>query len=220
MDISTKIYQKTDLKKFAYDEIKSRIIDCTYPPGEILNEQLLTKELNISRTPIREALNRLDHEGLIQILSKKGILIKNITLSDISQVYQLRIEVEPFIVKAAGPFLDHDKLIYFRDLFINIPEDEISNHLNELNTDNAFHKYLVDNCGNKYIIEMMNKVLDENMRIMIYTKNKIRIEDSKSEHISIIDSLLVNNFPQASERMLIHIKNCRDSAYAYLLNPT
>lgn len=218
MSVIDQSNEKTDLKKFAYEEIKDRILTCMYPPGDVLNEQLLTKELNISRTPVREALNRLDQDGLVQILSKKGTLISNITLSDITQVYQLRIEIEPFVVRIAGPYLDKQKLIFFKDLFAKEPISDQDDNIGMLKTDTDFHKYLSNNCNNKFLIEMMNKVLDENMRIMIYTKNKVRIEDSSCEHLKIIESLINDNYSEASELMLSHIINCRDSAFNYLLN--
>ena len=92
-----------NLKKYAYNEIKDKIVNCIYAPGSLLNEQILASELNISRTPIREALSHLQEEGLITIMPKKGILVSNITISDMSQIYQVRLEVEPFVVKLSGP---------------------------------------------------------------------------------------------------------------------
>ena len=71
------------LKNQAYYEIRQRILTCEYAPGAILNEAFLCEELSFSRTPVRDALSRLEHEHLLRIVSKKGIVIENITLSDI-----------------------------------------------------------------------------------------------------------------------------------------
>ena len=62
----------SDLKTFAYTSIKEKLLHCDYEPGSVLNETALCQELKISRTPIREALNRLSQENLIQVLPKKG----------------------------------------------------------------------------------------------------------------------------------------------------
>ena len=62
---------KTNLKTLAYKTIKQKIVTCEYAPGMYLNEEILTEELKISRTPIRDALSRLEQEGLIEIKPKK-----------------------------------------------------------------------------------------------------------------------------------------------------
>lgn len=64
---------KTNLKTLAYKTIKQKIVTCEYAPGLYLNEEILTEELKISRTPIRDALSRLEQEGLIEIKPKKGL---------------------------------------------------------------------------------------------------------------------------------------------------
>jgi len=204
------------LKNFAYDEIKKKIINCIYPPGTMLNEQDLVKELKISRTPIREALNRLDQEGLIRIISKKGILVTNISIADFSQIYQVRIELEPFVVHISGPHLDREKLLNFRELFALETDEHAS--MQQLDTDTAFHSYLAENCNNKYVYQLMKKVLDENKRVMISTRNKARIDNATNEHIKIIDLLLLGDYEAASLVMRNHILNCRDSAVAYFLD--
>lgn len=182
----------------------------------MLNENLLASELDISRTPLREALNQLHHEGLIQIMPKKGILVSNISIDDMSQIYQVRLEMESFVVRISGPHLDSEKLLHFRELFLAEEDDE--DGMQQLETDTAFHSYLANNCNNKYILQLMNKVLDENKRVMISTKNKARIANSRDEHLKIIDLLLAGEIEAASLAMRDHIGNCRDSAFLYFLN--
>ena len=204
------------LKKYAYDEIKKKILSCAYAPGVLLNEQFLSGELDISRTPIREALSRLDQEGLVRTISKKGVLVSNISIADLSQIYQVRIELEPFIVRISGPHLDREKLLYYRELFYKETDDDGS--MLQLETDTSFHGYLADNCNNKYILQLMKKVLEENKRVMISTRNKVRINNARSEHLKIIDLLLLDDNEAASREMCHHIENCRDSAITYFLD--
>ena len=103
--------EKASLKAFAYQEIKEKIVDCVFAPGQHLNENRLVTELKISRTPIREALSRLQEEGLVCVIPKKGILVSTISIADVSQIYQVRLEIEPFIVRLAGPNLDSADLL-------------------------------------------------------------------------------------------------------------
>ena len=74
----------TNLKQIAYETIKSKIIHCEYKPNDILSEMMLMEEIDASRTPIREALNMLAQEQLVQIIPKKGIMVLPLTMKDCS----------------------------------------------------------------------------------------------------------------------------------------
>lgn len=210
--------KKGNLKTFAYEKIKEKIVKCVFAPGSLLNEQSLADELKISRTPIREALGHLQEDGLITIMPKKGIFVNNITISDMSQLYQVRILLEPYLIPIAGPYLDNDKLLEFRTFFSSLDVD-LDNQL-VFEKDIEFHKYLADNCNNKYIIQLMNKTLVDNLRVMISTRQKGRTECSNIEHLRVIESLLIGDYAKASELMRKHIENCRDFAFNFYIQDT
>lgn len=205
-----------DLKKYAYTEIKRRIITCEYSPGSLLNEQFLSNELNISRTPIREALNRIEHDGLIRIMPKKGIFVEEITMANISQIYQARSLLEPFVVQTAGPALSKEKLKEFLQLCTGPVNDDKGLILSNIDTE--LHLYLVDNCYNKYIINTMHKIWEQNTRIQFFTNNRARFEGAREEHISLIGNLIEGNIEAAVNIMREHIENCRDCTFKCLLN--
>ena len=83
--------EKKSLKQQAYDEIKRKIVTCEYAPNTLLNEELLREELHVSRTPIRDALSRLEQKGLITILPKKGIMVSSLSINDINMVFEVRM---------------------------------------------------------------------------------------------------------------------------------
>ena len=79
---------KLSLKLQAYQYLKTKILNCEYRPNEFLNEQKLCAEMgNISRTPMRDALGRLEQEGLITILPKKGLMVSGITRKKIKRSF-------------------------------------------------------------------------------------------------------------------------------------
>ena len=104
---------KTNLKTLAYKTIKQKIVTCEYAPGLYLNEEILTEELKISRTPIREALSRLEQEGLIEIKPKTGITVTSLSIKDVNMIFEIRKLYEPYILKNYGSFLSEDKLHEF-----------------------------------------------------------------------------------------------------------
>ena len=71
---------------------------CEYKPNTFLNEASLIQEIDASRTPIREAPNKLEQEGFVQIIPKKGVMVTGLTLQEINQTFEARILLEPFII--------------------------------------------------------------------------------------------------------------------------
>ena len=88
---------KENLKEKAYAIIKNKIICCEYRPGQFLNEQELRESVGASRTPIREALNKLEQEGLLEILPKRGVLVRDITLQEVNAIFEIRCMIEPYV---------------------------------------------------------------------------------------------------------------------------
>ena len=86
--------------------LKTKILNCEYRPNEFLNEQKLCAEMgNISRTPMRDALGRLEQEGLITILPKKGLMVSGITEEDVHSMFEMRLLVEPYALRTYGNLL-------------------------------------------------------------------------------------------------------------------
>lgn len=103
--------EKKNLKVQAYNTLKNKIVTCEYAPGSMLNEAQLATELGFSRTPIREAISILEMEGFLSIVPKKGILVTDILLSDIVQIFQARMEIEPITLKMAGPHMRKEEVM-------------------------------------------------------------------------------------------------------------
>lgn len=93
---------QASLRERAYAEIKSRILEARYEPDELLSENRLADELNISRTPIREALRDLSTAGFVRVLPQRGVADSQFTPQDVVEVYQLREELEGFATRLAA----------------------------------------------------------------------------------------------------------------------
>lgn len=204
---------KAALKDYAYDRIKDKIIKCKFMPGEVINERILMDELEISRTPIREAANRLEQEGYVEIKSKIGIAIKQISYNDVLEVFEVRQLLEPYSLLKNGEKLNQKKLLEFREQILgtsDVVEDE------DYLLDTEMHRYFFEACQNKYLINTLNFVLDQNTRVIIVSKgNGARMHDSKKEHVEILDALLERDCERAADLMQSHLKNCREASLEY-----
>jgi len=173
-----------------YKKILDKLISCEYAPGSQINELQLAEEYNVSRTPVREAVNRLESQGYLKVLPKKGIYVKDITIQDVLQVFKVRIEMEPIALRMSAPYLDISALIDLRQKYIDSREMNMD-YLTHYYIDMEMHHYFVDLCGNRYIIEMMNRVLNDNLRITIESKqDHTLVHDANQEHIDILDCLI------------------------------
>lgn len=211
--------KKGDLKNYVYQIIRDRIINCTYEPGSMIFEQSLTAELKVSRTPVREALNRIEQEGFIRIMPKKGVMVKEITVGDVGQLFQAREEVEPIVVRLAGPYLDKERMREFRKRYEN------NEHTTMWMTadknpplDTRLHLYIIDNCHNTFLKEFMHKIFDRNTQLMIFSHHReLNIYNAFDEHLQIIDLILEEKYEQASQVIKNHVIHNRDAMIAHLL---
>lgn len=201
-----------DLKNHTYCILKERLVNCIYPPGTLLNEAQLAADLGASRTPVREAISRLEMEGFVKIMPKKGIYVTDISLNDVLQIFQTRIEIEPIAVRLAAPHLPREELLAFCSKF----KGEAPDIQNGFRLDTAMHLFIIEHCGNRYIIDMMHRIFDENTRVIISSKqNQVQIHDARLEHLDILNSLLDKDTERAIALMQSHIENCRKAALDY-----
>jgi len=200
----------------AYTEIKQKIVNCEYLPDTFLNELSLMKELGVSRTPIREAMSRLEHENLVRIVPKKGVLVSGFSLGDVREVYQVRELLEPYIIRFWGSRVDRQALRTYRDN-LNIPGDDLPDWKRFL-LDNELHKLIYDCCQNKYFVQLLDKVYDQNQRIRILSgRLHRRLEDTRFEHLTILERLLADDSEGAAQAMSVHLANSKQAAFDSLL---
>jgi DNA-binding GntR family transcriptional regulator len=206
------VTENRDLKNHAYHILKERLINCIYEPGSFLNEAQLAIDLGLSRTPVREAINRLESEGFVKVMPKKGIYVSDIQLSDVLQIFQARIEIEPVALRMAAPHLPEEELLAFRKAFTN----DVPDIPNAFRLDTAMHLFIIEHCGNRYIIDMMHNVFDYNTKVVIASKqNLVQIHDARVEHLDIINTLIDKDVDKAVNLMRTHVETCRRAALDY-----
>lgn len=204
-------YQK-NLKDVAYQEIKHRIIDCSYAPNTTLKEETLQSELGISRTPIREALVKLEHDGLVEVIPKKGIRVSGFTLTDVCQLYETRLLIEPYIIRNYGKDIDHDTIGTIRqkhfDLHASLQQgysESIQKQLYKL--DDEFHEMVISGCKNPYLSStcLVVKAQSQRLRIMLGEVVDTRVMSTVEEHLCIIQELLDREYEEAANTMTQHL---------------
>ncbi len=208
---------RESLKEKAYSIIKNKIINCEYTPGVFLNEADLMKEINASRTPIREALNKLEQENLVKIISKRGVLVSEVSMNEINDIYQIRELLEPYIIRIWGNRLDKNTLEKYKEkilqLSTSISEQEV------YRVDDELHRFILSACENKYFTQLISITYDRNHRIRIISgKISTRLQVTYQEHANILDLLIKGNYEGAAEAMMIHLENAKKAAAESVFN--
>lgn len=210
----TEAQAKPSLKLQAYNYLKTKILHCEYAPNEFLNEQKLCEEMgNISRTPMRDALGRLEQEGLITILPKKGLMVSGITASDVRSIFEVRLLVEPYALRNYGHEVPRKDLLEFCGLMHN-PE-QIKDFCE---ADDAFHALLVSALPNKYLRAAHDGITWQNTRFRIMTGKvgMIGKDDTCTEHLAVLDAALAGDWDGAADAMEKHLILARDKAVGVL----
>ncbi|TCO76499.1 GntR family transcriptional regulator [Marinisporobacter balticus] len=203
------------LKEKAYRLIKDKLIKCELMPGMDISEEQLSKEIGSSRTPVREALLRLEQEKLVNIYPRKGIIVSYITIKDIYEVFQIREMIEIQSAKIVCKSIAREKLMEFQARFDKLGiEGNLISEKEFYDLDIEFHKYIVDSTNNNRLIEFMNKIYDQDYRIRVMTTRSDEQERKRNrpEHLGIINALLEKNEDTLEKKIRKHIENARSAA--------
>src|SRR5712664_2321636 len=112
----TSVTTAASLRDAAYDAIKHRIITCEFRPGEYINELQLSSTLKIGRTPVHQALDRLMIEGMVDVIPRKGVIVRPVSLNEVLQIIETRLINEPFGARLAADHANDGDLAALADV--------------------------------------------------------------------------------------------------------
>lgn len=198
-------------KEFAYETIKRKIMECEYMPGDVLSENEIKNQISVGRTPIREALNKLENENLVRIFPKRGIFVSNITVKDVLNIYDIREVLEVYAVELASANLTEDQLLPYLTFYQSQTGGE--GQSNE-EMDKKFHTLIYDGADNNYLCTILKSLYDQNTRIRRLSNIKVnnRRRDTGSEHLRIIEAILAGDTAKAKQHMKKHVQTGRKVA--------
>ncbi|MCJ7594734.1 MAG: GntR family transcriptional regulator [Desulfobacterales bacterium] len=201
------------LKEKAYHFIRDDIVANRLLPGEPLNEKVLSDRLEISKTPIREAIQLLHKEGLVQIIPQKGALVAPLPLNDISEILQIREILEPFAAGVTALNYDPVRLSEFETNFKAFRDAPSRDYPAMSKEGTLFHRYLIEVTRNQRLISIL-----ENLNIHM---NRIRAmycavlspdynDGALEEHLAIIDALKARDSKRSEKEMKKHIAHYKE----------
>jgi DNA-binding GntR family transcriptional regulator len=186
------------LRHNIYKSIRSAILTCEFQPGQELREQILAERYRVSRSPIRDSLLRLEQENLVTVLPRQGYRVNPISRSDIEDIFDLRLLIEPACAVAAaradGEALQ--ALDRFRDF---ASEDRTEIEFVEYN--GCFHRAIADLSGNTRMAAVavdLDEQFERLVRVSLRVFRYEQINEASAEHDAIIDAIQAHDAPLAA----------------------
>jgi DNA-binding GntR family transcriptional regulator len=205
----------SSLRVAAYHEIKRRIITTAYRPGEILNETLVAESLRIGRTPVHEALNRLALEGMVEIMPRKGIIVKPVSMDEMRELAQVRISNEVLCVSLAARRADNEALRAMRTILDAVPAAIAKRDVEAMmNLDRDFHCAVSRAARNRTLADVLLQLHERSLRFWFISLSAPRqMEQVQREHRAIFNAIRTHNPRAAARAVTAHI-------HAYVRNIT
>lgn len=196
--LSDRVYQLLRLS------IEQRDLDA----GTRLVDSEIAARYNVSRTPVREAINRLSAEGLVTIIPRRGAFVVGLSPKDIADLYSVREVLEVLAVQSAVPLLT-DADIDYLDSLIQQSRSAVKkkDYSRYFEIDRQFHDFIVEKSDNGRLIELYS-LIDSSIQVSrwLHCDNDERMEGSIKEHQLIVAELKQRNVEQAAVLLSQHIK--------------
>jgi DNA-binding GntR family transcriptional regulator len=207
----------------AYEYIKGAIIDGKFEPGMRLGEEFLAKELNLSRTPIREAIKHLEADGLVVPL-KRGVSVRNFTTEDIRQIYDLRTILEGYAASQAAIYrteADLEQMEAANIVYEQVIEEHVQSDMDSIKeivaVNQRFHEVIIHAANNAHIHFHLSKVVVVPIVYRsFYWYNDYQLKQSLEVHKTILQAIRNKEPERAKIAMHEHIYQGRDHVLKHL----
>lgn len=206
------------LQDAAYEEIKRRIITLKLKPGEQLNIDALSSSLGIGRTPIHTAVKRLALESMVSIISRKGIVVRDIALNEVLEAIDVRLVNESYCVRLAAERCSKADARELKQILGRGP-DLIARHDLEalMNLDREFHDAISRIARNNVLADLLVGLHERSLRFwFISLSNERHLREVQKQHREIYDRIAANDSRGAVEAIVSHISAFRANISASL----
>lgn len=197
------------LRDVVFNTLRQAILTGDFLPGERLMEITLAKRLGVSRTPVREAIRKLELEGLVVMIPRKGAAVARITVSDLKDVLEVRCHLEEFAASIACDRITEEEkaqLTVALKAFEQAIEDKDLRLIAQ--RDVEFHDVIFRATKNKRLLQIINNLREQIYRYRIeYIKDFGYHETLVKEHKEILDAIFSGNKEAAEKIMRTHIYN-------------
>lgn len=203
--------QKQKLANLVYDEVRAKIFAHIYKPGSRLSENQIANELNISRTPVREAMKMLSNENLVEVHNGAGIFVKMVTLKEIADIFQVRLILESSALRLIWDDITKEELEKLKEEWNTLKKRRQNGEVVSMNdisdTDATFHHFFAGKCTNLYLSSLLDDVKLKTRRFQLMAAESLGdAEETIRQHLEIIEFIEKKDLPGAESALRHHIQ--------------
>jgi DNA-binding GntR family transcriptional regulator len=190
----------------AYRLIKEKVVTLELKPRSVIDEQALMENLQLGRTPIREALHRLATEDLVIIAPRRGMFVADISITDLQKIFELRILVEGYCAQLAAQRATDAQIAQMEET-VNRLEQVSGLDVQELmSIDQCFHHLMYAAADNQFLADVLNRLHALSLRLWYLAVDRLdNLKGSVEEHRQVVEALKARNGPQAEAYIQQHI---------------
>ncbi len=201
------------LREVVYETLRDAIRSGSLPPGERLMEIQLAEELGVSRTPVREAIRKLELERFVVMLPRRGTYVANLSLKDINEVFEIRAALDGLAAGLAAERITEEELEQMERLLVEIA-DHIEQRDNQkiVETDEAFHDILYRASRNERLVGIIYNLREQFTRFRSVSINYPgRLQNTLEEHRQVVEAIAQRNVEVAQQKAREHIENAEQT---------
>ena len=206
------------LRDSAYEAIKLRIISCAFKPGEYINELQLSSLLKIGRTPVHQALDRLMLEGMIEVIPRKGVIVKPVSLNEVLQIIEVRLINECYCARLAAERANNADIAEMEDVLKRTAHwTSLRNVVNMMLLDREFHLLVARAAKNDVVAELLRSLHERSLRFWFISLNEPKqYESIHEQHDAILQAIRRRDPDKAEAEMRRHIEAFRANVSQFL----
>lgn len=218
---------KSSYTEIAYEEIKKLILDGEIRPGELIREADIAEYLHMSRTPVREAVRRLEAEEILFVRPGMGSFLKSLSAKDMKDVYEVRETLELIACRTALQKITDSEIAALKHAFVALSEQQFRNEFqnkenrlqkfNEL--DGAVHDLILERSDNDYIKILARHISFKAARYRVLSfQLSVALEESIRRHLELLNCLESRDEGRCTECIKEHIRWSSGQLTEYLKN--
>jgi DNA-binding GntR family transcriptional regulator len=201
------------LRELVFEALREAIIQGRLRPGERLMEIQLAEELGVSRTPVREAIRKLELEGLVLMIPRKGAYVSQISMKDIADVFEIRRALEGLAARLAAERSTEEEVEALERALVKIAESAEHEDLDEaVALDTDFHEELMKASHNGRLPLLVSNLREQIQRFRLTSlSHPGRVKLAVAEHRKIVDAIAGHDSDRAQNLAYEHIENAENS---------
>jgi DNA-binding GntR family transcriptional regulator len=190
----------------AYLRIRDRIVSLDMPPGSVVNEARLREDLEIGRTPIREALQRLALENLVKSIPHRGTFVTDVNITDLARITEVRVVLEAHAARlAAERIADQDRLA-IQELLAVLEGGGAGDQRDLMRLDQQIHRQIYRTARNPLLESTLERYLNLSLRLWyLVVDQKVRLREAVAEHVELLRAVLAGEGSRAEDSMRRHV---------------